>query len=55
MIILNIALLVVSIYLGHEITKRDKVIEEYQKSLLACENETIGDKILDKIGRKHND
>lgn len=48
-------LVIFSAYLGKKVSDKDKIIEEYQKSLQACEAETIGDKIFDKIRERHND
>lgn len=40
---------------SHKLEESQRVLKEYQKSLMKCEEATIGDKILDKIKEKHDD
>ena len=53
--LIAIGLVCLCIFLGKKVGDKDRVIEEYQKSLQDCENQTVGDKILDKIKERHND
>lgn len=50
-----LAFVIISSYMANIMAKQKYMIEEYQKSLLDCENQTVGDKILDKIRERNND
>ena len=52
--VINILLIVACALLGREVYKERKVNEEYRKSLQACEEQTVGDKILDKIKERRD-